>query len=86
MFKIIILPNKFFFPFGKIYKVYDLFLSSSLCDFFINNSIYIKNYCGGFGKCSSCSVFINESSYSNLKGFKQSCNLFCLDNHIIVSI
>ncbi len=88
--KIIILPNKKICEYGKILKFNKLY-KESLCDFLIKNNINIYNNCGGFGKCLSCSVFINEGfSFFEIKPLKinyiLSCQLYDINCNIIISI
>ncbi len=88
--KIIILPNKKVCKNGKILKFKKLY-KESLCNFLIKNNINIDNNCGGFGKCSSCSIFINEGfSLFEIKFLKTnfilSCQLYNINSNIIISI
>ncbi|WP_259286154.1 2Fe-2S iron-sulfur cluster-binding protein [Candidatus Nasuia deltocephalinicola] len=88
--KIIILPNKKFCKYGKILKFNNLY-KENLCNFLLNNNININNNCGGFGKCSSCSIFINEGfSFFEIKDLKLnyvlSCQFYKLNFNIIISI
>ncbi len=88
--KIIILPNKKICKNGKILKLNNLY-KESLCDLLLKNNINISNDCGGFGKCSSCSVFINEGfSYFEVNLLKLnhilSCQLYNINLNIIISI
>ncbi|WP_259288881.1 2Fe-2S iron-sulfur cluster-binding protein [Candidatus Nasuia deltocephalinicola] len=88
--KIIILPHKKFCRYGKILKFNKLY-KKNLCDFLLNNNININNNCGGFGRCVSCSVFINEGfsffeiNYLKLN-YTLSCQFYDLNCNIIISI
>ncbi|WP_259292985.1 2Fe-2S iron-sulfur cluster-binding protein [Candidatus Nasuia deltocephalinicola] len=88
--KIIILPNKKICKYGKILKFKKLY-KESLCEFLIKNNISVDNNCGGFGKCLSCSIFINEGfSFFEIKllklNFILSCQLYNINRNIIISI
>ncbi|WP_259292859.1 2Fe-2S iron-sulfur cluster-binding protein [Candidatus Nasuia deltocephalinicola] len=88
--KIIILPNKKICKYGKVLKFTKL-NEESLCDFLIKNNVNINNNCGGFGKCSSCSIFINEGfSFFELKLLKfnyvLSCQLYNISSNLIISV
>ncbi|WP_259289146.1 2Fe-2S iron-sulfur cluster-binding protein [Candidatus Nasuia deltocephalinicola] len=89
--KIVILPNKKICKYGKVLKFNKLNNKENLCDFLIKNKININNNCGGFGRCSSCLVFINEGfSFFELKLLKfnyiLSCQLYDIDRNIIISV
>ncbi|WP_259288756.1 2Fe-2S iron-sulfur cluster-binding protein [Candidatus Nasuia deltocephalinicola] len=88
--KIIILPNKKICKYGKVLK-FNKLNKDSLCNFLIKNNVNINNNCGGFGKCSSCSIFINEGfSFFELKLLKFNCVLSCqlynINSNIIISV
>ncbi len=88
--KIIILANKKISKYGKILKFNNL-NKNSLCDFLLKNNIKINNNCGGFGKCSSCSLFINEGFYfseskSSKLDYILSCQIYNIKYNVILSI
>ncbi|WP_259286211.1 2Fe-2S iron-sulfur cluster-binding protein [Candidatus Nasuia deltocephalinicola] len=88
--KIIILPNKKICRNGKILRFNKLY-NESLCDFLLKNNININNGCGGFGKCLTCSIFINEGfSFFEINLLKLnyilSCQLYNIYFNIIISI
>lgn len=82
MFKILI-----FFKNLNFKNFYLKFLKNdkiNLCELLLKKIINIKNACGGFGKCSTCLVFINESSNKKYnKSYKPSCLINFFYNIII---
>ncbi|WP_259289791.1 2Fe-2S iron-sulfur cluster-binding protein [Candidatus Nasuia deltocephalinicola] len=89
--KIIVLPNKKKCKYGKILRFNSNLYKISLCDFLLKNNIKIDNNCGGFGKCTSCTVFINEgffflnSEFLNSKSIL-SCQIYNINCNIVLSV